>query len=319
MAEIFFHSLRVARLAFMKSFSRQQGWHLYLVQGPSLFEHLAASLSWLPAVPAYSYLADCLWTASGKEPGVEAKLMSLKIMVVDDEPLSQQLIRSLAAPSGHTVLTFEDSQEAGQRAETQRFDVTFVGMRTPQLDGLELARRIRNSPLNLETTIVMLSATDDVGTLRKAFGEGADFVLAKPVTAGRIRPMLAAMDSPGWKGKRHAARLPLFAEVVCTWDKQQFHLRSKNISESGMLLQPSLDLELGQEVGLEFKIAEVRASLNVLARIVRKEGTERVAVAFIGLAPEDHNAIQLYVMGRLVDLNPQRDLLDVGIRRMFIP
>jgi len=32
--------------------------------------------------------------------------MSLKIMVVDDEPLSLQLIRSLAAPSGHTVLTF---------------------------------------------------------------------------------------------------------------------------------------------------------------------------------------------------------------------
>jgi CheY-like chemotaxis protein len=245
--------------------------------------------------------------------------MSLKIMVVDDEPLSQQLIRSLAAPSGHTVLTFEDSQQAGQRAETQRFDVTFVGMRAPQLDGLELARRIRNSPLNLETTIVMLSATDDVGTLRKAFGEGADFVLAKPVTAGRIRPMLAAMDSPGWKGKRHAARLPLFTEVVCTWDKQQFPLRSTNISESGMLLQPSLDLEIGKEVGLEFKIAEVRASLSVLARIVRKEGTERVAVAFIGLAPEDHNAIQLYVMGRLVDLNPQRDLLDAGIRRMFIP
>jgi CheY-like chemotaxis protein len=254
-----------------------------------------------------------------EESGGEAKLMSLKIMVVDDEPLSQKLIRSLATPSGHTVLTFEDSQEAGQRAETQRFDVTFVGMRTPQLDGLELARRIRNSPLNLETTIVMLSATDDVGTLRKAFGEGADFVLAKPITAGRIRSMLAAMDSPGWKGRRHAARLPLFTEVVCTWDKQQFPLRSMNISESGMLLQPSLDLELGQEVGLEFKIAEVRASLNVLARIVRKEGTERVAVAFIGLAPEDHNAIQLYVMGRLVDLNPQRNLLDVGIRRMFIP
>ena len=66
--------------------------------------------------------------------------MSLKIMVVDDEPLSLQLIRSLAAPSGHTVLTFGDSQEAGERAEKQRFDVSFVGMRMPQLDGLELAR-----------------------------------------------------------------------------------------------------------------------------------------------------------------------------------
>jgi CheY-like chemotaxis protein len=244
--------------------------------------------------------------------------MSLKIMVVDDEPLSLKLMRSLAAPLGHTVLTFDDTQEAGLRAEKQRFDVAFVGMHMPQLDGLELARRIRNSPPNRETTIVMLSATDDIASLRKAFGEGADFVLTKPVTAGRLRPMLAAMDSSGWKSKRHA-RLPLFTEVICTWDDRQFPLRSMNISESGMLLQPSVDAEVGQEVRLEFKIAEVRASLNVLARIVRKAGTERAGVAFIGLAPEDRNAIQLYVMGRLKDMTPPRDLSGIGMHRLFTP
>jgi len=113
--------------------------------------------------------------------------------------------------------------------------------------------------------------------------------------------MLAAMDSPGWQGKRHAARLPLFTEVNCTWGDRQFPLRSMNISQSGMLLQPSLDAEVGQEVSLDFKITEVRASLSVHARIVRKEGTLRVAIEFIGLAPEDQNAIQLYVMGRLVN------------------
>jgi CheY-like chemotaxis protein len=245
--------------------------------------------------------------------------MSLKIMVVDDEPVSLQLVRSLASPSGHTVLTFGDSQEAGQRAEKQRFDVAFVGMRTPQPDGLELARRIRNSELNRETTIVMLSASDDVESVRKAFGEGADFVITKPVTASRIRPMLAVMDSAGWKGKRHSARLALFTEVVCTWDDRQFPLRSMNISESGMLLQPSLDIEVGQEVALEFKIAEVRASLHVLARVVRKEGNERVGMEFIGLTPEDQNAIQLYVMGRLKDFTPPRDLSDIGLRRLFKP
>jgi CheY-like chemotaxis protein len=245
--------------------------------------------------------------------------MSLKIMVVDDEPQSLKFMRSLAAPSGHTVLTFEDRREAGQRAEQQRFDVAFLGMRQPQLDGLELARQIRSCEPNRETTIVMLSATDDIASLRKAFGEGADFVLTKPLTAGRIRPMLAAMDSPGWKGKRHAARLPLITEVNCTWNDRQHPLRSLNISESGMLLQASMDAEAGQEVGLEFKIGEVRASLNVLARIVRKEGTERVGVAFIGLAPEDLNAIQLYVMGRLKDLTPARDLSSIGMHRLFSP
>jgi len=245
--------------------------------------------------------------------------MSLKIMVVDDEPLSLQLIRSLAAPSGHTVLTFEDSQEAGERAEKQRFDVTFVGMRMPQLEGLELARRIRNSQPNRETTIAMLSATDDVASLRKAFGEGVDFVLNKPLTAGRLRPMLAAMESSGWNFKRRAARLPLFTEVICTWNERQFPLRSMNISESGLLLQPWVEAEVGQELGLEFKIAEVRTSLNVLAKVVRKEGTERVAIEFIGLAPEDLNAIQLYVMGRLADQTPARDLSDIGMRRLFSP
>jgi CheY-like chemotaxis protein len=254
-----------------------------------------------------------------KEPPAETKLMSLKIMIVDDEPVSLQLMRSLAAPLDHTVLTFQDSQEAGQRAEKQRFDVAFVGMSMPRPDGLELARRIRNSQPNRETTIVMLTTTNDIESVRKAFSEGADFVLTKPITAGRLRPMLAAMDSSGWKGKRHAARLPLFTEVMCTGDDRQFSLRSLNISESGMLLQPSVDLEVGQEVGLEFKIAEVRASLSVLARIIRKEGAERLGVEFIGLAPEDHNAIQLYVMGRLKDLTPPRDLSDIGLPKLFRP
>ena len=221
--------------------------------------------------------------------------MSLKIMIVDDEPVSVRLVRSLAAPLNHTVLALQDSQEAGQRADKQRFDVVFVGM-----GGLELTRRIRNSQPNRETTIVVLSATEDIESLREAFGEGADLVLTKPISAVRLRPMLAAMDSPGWQGKRHAARLPLFTAVNCTWGDRQFPLRSMNISQSGMLLQPSLDAEVGQEVSLDFKITEVRASLSVRARIVRKEGTLRVAIEFISLAPEDQNAIQLYVMGRLV-------------------
>jgi CheY-like chemotaxis protein len=240
-------------------------------------------------------------------------------MVVDDEPQSIKLMRSLAAPLNHTVVTFEDRREAGERAEKQRFDVAFLGMRLPQLDGLELVRQIRSCEPNRDTTIVMLSATDDIGSLRKAFGEGADFVLTKPLTAGRIGPMLAAMDSPSWKGKRHAARLPLITEVNCMWNERHSPLRSLNISGSGMLLQGSVDAEVGQEVGLEFKIAEVRASLNVLGRIARKEGTERVGIAFIGLAPEDLNAIQLYVMGRLKNLTPPRDLSGTRMHRLFSP
>jgi CheY-like chemotaxis protein len=246
--------------------------------------------------------------------------MPLKIMVVDDEPASLKPIRPLAAPLGHIVLMFDNCREAGERLEKQRFDVIFVGM--SQRDGLALVRQTRNSPSNRDATIVILSAPDDIENVQQAFGEGADFVLTKPVTANRLRSMLAAMDSAGWKGKRHKARLPLFTDVVCTWNEHQFPLRSMNISESGMLLQCSADIEVGQEVVLQFQISEVHAEMNVRARIVRKRGPDRVGVEFIGLAPEACNAIQLYAMGRLKDLTAPGDLAGVrmaGMNRFFSP
>jgi CheY-like chemotaxis protein len=243
--------------------------------------------------------------------------MSLKIMVVDDEPKSAQLMRALATPMGHMVLPFGDYSQAGQIGETQRFDVAFVGMRPPEPCGLDLARRIRNSPKNCEAAIVMLSETEDVASLRQAFGEGADLVLTKPIVADHLKRMLAAMDLPEWKGRRHAVRLPLFAAVHCLWNGQEYALRSMNISESGMLLQPAIEAEVGEEVGLEFRIEEVRAGLSVVAQVVRKEGNERVAVQFVGLEPEDRNAIQVYVTGRLKGPTASRDLSDVSPKRMF--
>jgi len=235
-------------------------------------------------------------------------------MVVNDEPTSK-LMRALSAPLGHTVLTFDDYLKAGERAEMQRFDLVLVGG-ISESPGLELVRQIRNSPTNRSTTIVMLSTSDDAASVRKSLGEGADVVLTKPLVADRMRRMLEAMDSLEWKD-RSGARLPLFTDVLCAWDQHQATLRSLNISESGMLLQPAVDADLGQEVALEFKIAQGSVSLRMAARIIRKEGTERVAVEFIAPAPENQNAIQIYVMGRLKDLTPPRDLSGIGLRRVF--
>jgi CheY-like chemotaxis protein len=233
--------------------------------------------------------------------------MSLKIMVADEEAISLKAIRSLSVSSGHTVFSFDDPKQAAERAEQQRFDVVFLGMRAEDLAGLELARRIRNSEPNADTTIVMLNATEDIESLRKAFGEGADFVLTKPVSSARVLPMLAAFGSPNWNGKRLAARMPLFSEVTCKHGEQEFKLRSMNVSSTGMLLQPAIDLEIGAAVTLDFAIAEVRAALSVSARVVRKEGAERIAMAFVDLTPEASNAIQLYVMGRLSKVQNPND------------
>jgi CheY-like chemotaxis protein len=243
--------------------------------------------------------------------------MSLKIMVVDNEPITLKSMRSVAAPLGYEILTLDDSRKAAERAEKQRFDVVFVEMSMPHVDGLELTRRIRNSQLNRETAIVMFSATNDIEILRNALGEGVTFVIPKPVAPARLIPMLTAMGRPGWIKQRHSARLPLFAPVNCKWEDKQFALRSLNISETGMLLEPSIDVEEGQEVSLQFKLAEVGTTLNVRGRIVRKEGMERVGIEFCGLAREALNAIELYILGRLRGQKTPPRPLRTHPRRMF--
>jgi hypothetical protein len=54
--------------------------------------------------------------------------------------------------------------------------------------------------------------------------------------------------------------------------------------------------------------------------MIRKEGNERVAFEFIELAPEDRNAIQVYVTGHLTELTGRRESSsDFGPRRVFRP
>jgi len=55
----------------------------------------------------------------------------------------------------------------------------------------------------------------------------------------------------------------------------------------------------------------------VRARTIRKQGTDRVAREFIDLAPEDQNAIQLYVMGRQKQRTPLGAFADFPMNRLF--
>jgi CheY-like chemotaxis protein len=243
--------------------------------------------------------------------------MSLRILIVEDDPLTVRLMRAAVVPLGHKVLTIEDGRNAAAQVETQKFDLLFVSLGLAEPGGLELTRQTRRSNLNRDVAIVALSPTNSVKTVRNAFRAGATLVLTKPLARAHLVPILTAMDRPGWKDQRHAARMPLFAPVNCEWNNQQFALCSLNISESGMLLEPAIDAEIGQELGLQFEIGEAQTALHARARIVRKEGGERMGVEFTGLAPEDKNAIQLHILGRLRGPTRASKPLRVKLPRLF--
>jgi len=243
--------------------------------------------------------------------------MSLRILIVEDDAPTLRLMRAAVIPLGHKVLTIEDARKAAAQVESQKLDVLFVSLNLAASGGLELAHQTRSSDLNRDVAIVALSPTSDIETLRNAYRAGATMVLTKPLARAHLVPILTAMDRPGWKDQRHAARMPLFAPVNCQWNDQQFALCSLNISESGMLLEPAIDAEIGQDVGLQFEIGEAQTPLHVHARVVRKEGGERMGVEFTGLAPVEKNAIQLHILGRLRGPTRASKPLHVKPARLF--
>ena len=143
--------------------------------------------------------------------------MKIKIMAVDDEPAILQLLKTQLESMGCEVQGIVDSREAAERLEVEKVDGLFVDFRMPHMDGFELAKKARESKLNGQIPIVMLTALDDSETMRKGFKVGINFFLGKPFTRERVYNLYVATRGPMRREKLRYTRLPCRTTVECTW------------------------------------------------------------------------------------------------------
>ena len=223
--------------------------------------------------------------------------MAMTLLVVDDDHNVLKVIKQLLQSFGYGVLALADSREAAARVDRQKFDGAFIDARMPDLDGFALTRHIRGSASNSSIPIFMLTGYDDVETMRAGFRAGITFFLGKPPDLRQLQGILKHMFSAMLMEKRSYVRLLLRTVVLCRAGERQFTSASLNIAEGGMLLEASGGLVEGQEVELRFSLPQVPEALNPRARVVRKEPSDRIAVQFTALAPEERQAIQAYIAG----------------------
>ncbi|NOQ79471.1 MAG: response regulator [Gammaproteobacteria bacterium] len=108
---------------------------------------------------------------------------SLSILVVDDMKFSCEFIRRALKQEGYTSIdVVNNAPEALIRLKEQPVDVVLADWIMPEMDGLELAQRIRqlDEELHHYTGIVLLTAKDDIDSIRTAFEEGVDDYIVKP-------------------------------------------------------------------------------------------------------------------------------------------
>jgi two-component system KDP operon response regulator KdpE len=102
----------------------------------------------------------------------------LRILVVDDEPAILRFLRVGLAGQGYVVSEAENGQSALDAVRQRRADLVVLDLGLPDIDGLEVIRRIREA--GSAVPIIVLSSRDDEAAKVAALDLGADDYVTKP-------------------------------------------------------------------------------------------------------------------------------------------
>lgn len=114
------------------------------------------------------------------------------ILVVEDDVPMGDLLRQGLEESNHSVALARDGVEGWHAARTSNFDAVILDVMMPGMNGIDLARRLRES--GFDTPILMLTARDAPADVVRGLDAGADDYLTKPFSFKVLLARLRAIS-----------------------------------------------------------------------------------------------------------------------------
>lgn len=127
-----------------------------------------------------------------------------KVLIADDDPAIQELIRLNLELQGYQVIIASNGVETVRKALSERPDLIILDILMPEMDGYEVMRLLKNSEETSAIPVIVLTAyASDTGAL-VSWLEGAEGYLAKPFNPDELlmlveRVLLSPEKSAGGK------------------------------------------------------------------------------------------------------------------------
>jgi CheY-like chemotaxis protein/HPt (histidine-containing phosphotransfer) domain-containing protein len=133
---------------------------------------------------------------------------SLDVLVVEDNEVNAMVACGLLRRSGHRPSLASTGEAAIEHIRARAFDVVMMDLRLPDIDGVEVTKRIRamSSPAKARTPIVAVSAQADAGDIESFRRAGVNDFLGKPFHLDRLDATLRRVVL---RHDRHPGRKPL--------------------------------------------------------------------------------------------------------------
>ncbi len=126
----------------------------------------------------------------------EALVRSADILLVEDSPINQTVLKGILSQLGHTVTLAQNGAEAVSKCASHKFDVVLMDIQMPEVDGLEATRLIRSDELTSgrpETYIIALTAHAMPSDREQSKAAGMNGFLVKPISMEALRQALAVV------------------------------------------------------------------------------------------------------------------------------
>ncbi len=111
------------------------------------------------------------------------------ILIVDDEPIVRESLYKWFLEDGFRVETAENAADALKKLQNSSFDIAFVDIRMPGMDGLELQRRIKEIDKSL--VVIIITAFASVESAVRALKEGAYDYVTKPIDPDELSHIIS--------------------------------------------------------------------------------------------------------------------------------
>jgi len=114
-----------------------------------------------------------------------------RILIVEDSTAMRQLLALAVRKHGAEALEAPDGLAALKMLTQEKFDLLFVDLNMPILDGMKLIKRVREDKSLADTRICVVTTESAQATEEQARALGADYFLRKPIARRDVDRVLA--------------------------------------------------------------------------------------------------------------------------------
>jgi two-component system cell cycle response regulator DivK len=116
-----------------------------------------------------------------------------KVLIVEDNPQNMKLLEMLLRAKDYILLKAYDGEEALDMAIREQPDLIVMDMQLPKMSGLEVTKRLRQTPVFSHTPIIALTAYAMRGDKERFMEAGCNAYLSKPISTRELPGIIDQM------------------------------------------------------------------------------------------------------------------------------